>query len=312
MCVPTKQLVVVAAIFSVPSSIASTVSSTVVGALDQLDSGANVSQVLEDSAADLVSENIESKIRERLTNTEVSIDLSPDGDNTIGVLTVQPLSDPEDVTNTLFGQGSLFSSDNRHTVNVGLGYRRLSQDQNWLYGVNGFYDHEFPYDHSRASVGLELRSSAIEFTANEYFALSGWRAGENSVDEHALDGRDFEVGFAIPYMPSSRIYHRQFQWDALDGAADLEGHTTSVEISGDVLTPGLNFSIGSTMFDGDRDDITFVRLEYQFGKAASQTNPLISENAFQFESMIGKRFEKVRRENQIIKQTRSKVVFRGK
>lgn len=309
---PINRIILTFALFSAPVSVAKTVSTTVLGALNQLESNSSVSQVAEQTAANLASTAIESKLQESFSNTEVSIDLSPDGENTIGILTVQPLSDPEDITNTVFGQGSIFSSDDRHTLNLGLGYRRLSESHNWIYGINTFYDHEFPYDHSRASIGLELRSSVIEFNANEYFALSGWRTGEDSIDEHALDGRDLEVGFPIPYMPSSRIYHQQFQWDSVNSADDIEGQTTSIEISGDVLAPGLNFSVGKTNFDGNRENFDFFRINYELGKSEKQRTPLFSKDAFEFKSMKDKRFDKVRRENQIVKQTRSKVIFRGK
>ena len=312
MRIDIKHIIPVILIVSVPNSLARTLSTTVVGAAEQLQSNANISQVVEETAVDLVSEKVESELQETFSNTEVSIDISPDGDNTIGILTVQPLSDPRDISNTVFGQGSIFSSDGRHTLNLGLGYRRLSDSKNWIYGINAFYDHEFPYDHSRASVGLELRSSVIELNANEYVALSGWKTGKNSIDEHALDGRDLEVGFAIPYMPSSRIYHKQFQWDALNGADDLKGETTSLEISGDILVPGLNVSLGQTTFDGNREDVEFVRLDYRLGQSAEEHTPMFSKETFHFESMEEKRFEKVRRENQIVKQTRTRVVFRGR
>ena len=31
-----------------------------------------------------------------------------------------------------------------------------------MYGLNAFYDHEFDYDHSRASLGGEIKSSFLE------------------------------------------------------------------------------------------------------------------------------------------------------
>jgi hypothetical protein len=312
MRIDIKHIIPVILIVSVPNSLARTLSTTVIGAAERLQSNSNISQVVEETALDLASEKVESELQDTFSNTEVSIDLSPDGKNTIGILTVQPLSDPEDISNTIFGQGSLFSSDGRHTLNLGLGYRRLTDSKNWIYGINAFYDHEFPYDHSRASVGLEIRSSVFELNANEYVALSGWKTGKNSIDEHALDGRDLEVGFAIPYMPSSRIYYKQFQWDALNGADDLKGQTTSLEISGDILVPGLSVSLGQTTFDGNLEDVEFVRLDYRLGQSAEERTPLFSKDAFQFESMEEKRFEKVRRENQIVKQTRTRVVFRGR
>ena len=39
-----------------------------------------------------------------------------------------------------------------------------------MLGVNAFYDHEFPYDHGRYSIGLEARSTIGEINANMYQA----------------------------------------------------------------------------------------------------------------------------------------------
>ena len=70
---------------------------------------------------------------------------------------VAPLSDPDDIFNTYFTQGSVFYEDNRTTLNLGLGYRKLSDNKMLLTGINAFYDHEFPYDHGRTSIGFEAR-----------------------------------------------------------------------------------------------------------------------------------------------------------
>jgi adhesin/invasin len=41
-----------------------------------------------------------------------------------------------------------------------------------MLGVNAFYDHEFPYDHGRYSIGLEARSTVGEVNANMYQATT--------------------------------------------------------------------------------------------------------------------------------------------
>ena len=87
-----------------------------------------------------------------------------------GVLVVRPLSDPSNITNTIFTQGSLyFSDEGRKTLNLGLGDRFLTLDNKLLLGANIFYDHEFPYDHGRTSLGLEAKSSVGEINYNKYF-----------------------------------------------------------------------------------------------------------------------------------------------
>ena len=92
---------------------------------------------------------------------ELHVD-SPDDLSSAGILVVKALSDPEDVENTIFTQMSTFVNAGRATVNLGLGYRRLVEDNKILLGINTFYDHEFPYRHGRASLGLEARTSVGE------------------------------------------------------------------------------------------------------------------------------------------------------
>ena len=271
-----------------------------------LASGGDVLESLENNFSSRADSFAEQELARRLENTEISINGLLEGKPQIGILTVQPLYESEDLQNTVFTQGSLFNFNGRQTINIGVGYRRMTADENWLYGVNAFYDHEFPYDHQRSSVGLELRSSVIELNANQYFALTDWRDGANGLEERALDGYDVEAGLALPYFPGGRVYHRQFQWDGEDGAPDIEGSTTSLAISGDLLIPGLTFEIGATDYDGDRETREFVQLSYRYTPGDAQVRPLFSEQAYEFTSMRERRLDKVRRENRIIKQSRGR------
>ena len=57
-----------------------------------------------------------------------------------------------------------------------------------------FMTHEFDYDHSRASLGGEVRSSFLELNYNQYFSQSDSRTGKGGVAEEVLDGYDLELG----------------------------------------------------------------------------------------------------------------------
>ena len=94
-----------------------------------------------------------------------TVEVSFEGKNddiTAGLLVVAPLSDKEDIQNTIFTQLSVFYVDSRTTLNTGLGYRRLEFDNTLILGVNAFYDHEFPYDHGRFSICLLYTSDAAD------------------------------------------------------------------------------------------------------------------------------------------------------
>ena len=106
-----------------------------------------------------------------------------------------PLSDESDIENTLFTQVSAFYTDNRTTLNAGLGYRRLVSDNTLMLGVNAFYDHEFPYDHGRYSMGLEARSTVGEINANMYQATTkdGSWVKMDKKNVHSMDGISKQV-----------------------------------------------------------------------------------------------------------------------
>ena len=214
------------------------------------------------------------------------------------VVAINPISDESDTSNTTFFQGSLFlSDDSRETINLGIANRKLTNDDNLLIGTNFFYDHELDYNHRRASIGLEAISSVGSFTYNEYFGLSSWKSGVDNIQEKALNGRDMEIGSPLPFLPSTNFYYRTFEWEGASGAADQEGDDFSLE----ARFKRFFVEIGKRSFDGVTEDEEFVRLTY---RCCNDDNEefIISDKAFNLNSVENKRFAKVRRENLIVKQ----------
>ena len=263
---------------------------------------------LEQKAINAAAGELQSATRsylEKLFPTvELSLGLGDPSKPTAGVLVVAPLSDPKDVKNTFFTQGSVYHFDNRTTVNLGLGYRRLEWDNKLLLGVNGFYDHEFPYDHGRTSLGLEARSTVGEINFNQYWGVTGWRTAKNNYEERALGGTDLEVGVPLPYMNWAKVYVRGFIWDSVDGVKDLKGNDLSFRAQVPIL-PGLAIEAGHRTYTTIKDE-DFMRITYNVMdiNAVKPTKPWFSETAYQLSTMEDRRYEKVRRENIIVKQKR--------
>ena len=265
----------------------------------------DVNSAIEQKAEELALAKVEEKVRKALPNTEISLTGREGGKPKISVTTVQPVIQTEGDRDTVFVQGSVASSDsgNRHTANLGLGYRRLSKDERWLFGANTFLDYEFPYDHKRVSAGLEIKSAPLELTANKYKALTEWRNGPGAVNEHALDGYDFEVGVQVPYMPSSRVYARQYKWDGVSGSSDFRGREYSLAVSGflgDGWTLEAKHNAPEQGISTNSLALTYrIKIGEIDGYDAGA--PLISKQAFQFGSIRHKTLDKVRRENEIVK-----------
>ena len=262
-----------------------------------------------------VSEKSEGLVSTFFARTELELkleDLSkPEG----SLLTVQPLYESDDLRNTVFTQGSLFVHDGgkRYTANLGLGLRHLSAGEGVLFGLNTFYDREFPYDHGRTSFGFEVRSTAFEFNSNIYQGRTGFKAGRDGAVEKALGGHDVELGAQVPYLPWAKVFAKKFQWDKAEAVYDdLKGEVYSLRLDAPMID-GLVIEAGRTSFD-TRQDTDFVKLSYKlnFGQKTSKPNPLIVDDvAFRFGSMKDHRLDKVRRTNIIVKQVQFSATVSG-
>lgn len=230
--------------------------------------------------------------------SEVSLSSGTTNEVTGSILVIKPLSDINDNENILFTQGSLFLSDeSRETLNLGIGKRKLVNDDTLLIGANLFYDHELDYDHQRASVGIEAISSVGSFRLNQYYGLSGWTAGLDNVQEKALNGQDIEVGAPLPYLPWTNLYYRSFNWEGASGATDLEGD----EISLEAKFSNFNVEVGKRSNDGVTEDEDFLKITYTCCNN-SNSEIGISETAYNLTSVADQKFAKVRRQNLIVKQ----------
>ena len=227
---------------------------------------------------------------------------------TFSILVVKPLSDEEDIFNTYFTQLSASYSDNRTTLNGGLGYRKLSENKYILMGVNAFFDWEVPYNHARTSLGLEYRTTVGEMNANIYKAITGWQKGKNSFDEHALDGFDIEAGMPLPYMNWATLFVKHSRWETeISNVKDL--NVNEVQLRAQIPSlPGLEVEAGRK-FNSGASSIheSYITLTYNLVAAFSEDTKKknwISDYAYKLESMEDRRYEKVRRENKIVKQSK--------
>ena len=232
----------------------------------------------------------------KFDDTDISIKSKEDNKPEIGIKTFKPLNDTE--SEITFFQGSLFTHDERETLNLGFGKRILSDDESFMYGLNAFYDHELDYDHQRGSIGAEIKSSILELNTNHYFAISDENTGKNNVKEEVADGYDLEIGAHIPYMPTAKIYTKLFEYD-IPGGADFEGLEYSSKIG--IPNSGLNFEVGYKDFGNNSyEDQWFLNLTFNLSKM-NPDKKFVSDEAFERISMKDKKYEKVRRENLIVK-----------
>ena len=177
-------------------------------------------------------------------------------------------------------------------------------------GLNLFYDNEWDAGHERMGVGGEVLTSVGDFRVNSYTALSDTET-VNGAEETALDGMDMELAVPLPYLPNTRVHAKSFKWDGENGANDLEGDTISLRSA---LPMGLELEAGSTSYDNNAaNDTDFVSLSFNVARFHQQQyvqQPvLVSDKAYALAVITERRFEKVRRSNQIVKQVRKQGVI---
>ena len=166
--------------------------------------------------------------------------------------------------------------------------------------------HELEHNHQRASAGLEFITSVGSITYNEYWAISNKKTGVDNFQEEVLDGRDLKIGIPLPYLPTTSLNIRSFQWDGVGGATDLEGEDFSLRAG----FSRFNIELGHRDFDGSTEDEDFIRLTYRCCKGEYEKFE-ISDKAFSGVSVENKRFAKVERENLIVKQKEMNLTVIG-
>lgn len=244
------------------------------------------------------SSYLNNTLSEMFPTAEVSLSSGSTNEVTGSILVVKPLSDINDNENILFTQGSLFLSDNsRETLNLGIGKRKLLNNDTLLIGANLFYDHELDYDHQRASVGIEAISSVGSLRLNQYYGLSNKKKGLNDVNEEALDGQDIEVGAPLPYLPWTNFSYRSFEWKGVDGTEDQKGD----EISLEAKFSGFKIEVGKRSSDGSTEDNEFLKLTWTCC-SKDQEEISVSDTAYKLTSVADQKFVKVERQNLIVKQ----------
>ena len=219
----------------------------------------------------------------------------------------------ENPNSFLFNQINLNRYDDRTTLNLGLGYRRLNAEETWMTGVNAFYDHEFPDDHKRNGVGFEVVSSVLESRVNSYDGTTGYIKDKSGIDSKVLDGRDMGFKVALPYLPGMMFGMNAVQWKGIDGLKDQKMRKYTL---GGNLSDNLSLSYVRTDYkDASKKDTDSISLNYTwaFGqeKHVRPTLFTLADKAYEFKKLGAERYDLVQRENNLVKKKSGKLTVTG-
>jgi hypothetical protein len=262
------------------------------------------------STGSFISTGIGALLSPNFNTVEVSTNLK-EGDSSVDIGALRAYGD--NPNSFIFNQINLNSFDKRTTLNLGLGYRRLNADETWMAGVNAFYDHEFPNDHRRNGVGMEVISSVFETRVNTYNGTTGYIKDKSGTDSKALDGRDMGFRVALPYLPGMMFGMNAVQWDGIDGMKDQKDRKYTL---GGNLSDNLTLNYIRTDYkDAAKKDTDTISLNYTwaFGqeKHVRPTLFTFADKAYEFKKLGAERYDLVKRENRIVKKKSDVLTLSG-
>ena len=228
--------------------------------------------------------------------TEASIDLREGFKPDYSILAVRELLKID--SGNIFTQFSLFNTEqaNEEKIigNLGLGTRKLFDDNTVLVGLNAFVDNDFSETNRRASIGLELRNAVLDFHSNIYEGL------QDSDDERVLNGWDYRLASQVPYLHWSKIFINHYEWDGVL-RDDIKGTKMGSEV---ILTKSLNLEVAYD--DKDKkglEDEWYAKI--QFVHPPRNNGPTAMDGVSQVawkenKDMSGELLSKVKRNNKIM------------
>ena len=272
------------------------------------------------SNADIASETL-GKVAEKISDlipgegiTEVSLDYN-DSDQDQLNFSILGVRDIEATDNSnFFTQFSLMNQEiqgGRLLGNLGFGYRKLSDDKNFMFGANTFYDRDLTEGQSRLGLGIEAKGSILDFTANNYQKISNSKV-VNGTREQVLSGWDYNLTSQIPRAPWARINFNGYKWESEKASSDAKGNIYSLEldISNSVEVVA---SLDQSTLNGV-DDVSSVRINYIYPprEKSMVMSDGLSNDMFEKRNMEQELKEKVRRRNKLAMEIQGSVVLTRK
>ncbi|MEX0447915.1 inverse autotransporter beta domain-containing protein [Xenorhabdus sp. SGI246] len=204
----------------------------------------------------------------------------------------------------LFSQLGYRNKDSRNTVNLGLGGRYFYQ--NWMYGLNTFYDHDLTGKNKRIGFGGEIWGDYIKLSANTYRRLSDWQISRNFEEHHErpANGYDINGEFFLPAYPNlgGKLTYEQYFGEnvTLFNRYTKQKNPSLVKL-GVTYTPIPLITIGVDYRQGEggRSETQFLaNLNYRLGvPLGTQLSP---ENVAAMRTLAGERYDLAERNNNIV------------
>jgi len=269
--------------------------------------GNEVADTLLNKVAQTAEEKAELAVHDLFNNVEIDLSGFYKGKPSYEINTILPLYEEEN-RNTFF-QGHFSTQSDIEMLNIGFVQRHSLLENKVIAGYNIFYDLDLDNSHERAGIGADILTSLGDIHLNYYDAVTDFVV-VNGFREYTLDGFDGQIAFPLPYLPKSKLYAEVFSWNGINSSRDLEGETYSLK---NELPYGIGLEFGKTSFDQMSRDEEFIRLTINLLEFKKNKNSITNElskmysnvpyELYNFSDVTNRKYEKVRRENKIKKQT---------
>lgn len=242
----------------------------------------------------------------RNATTEVAFNVGSKGGKTASFDMLYPIVDGE--KDLVFAQVGVRHSnarteDYRSTINLGVGYRR--NFDNWLAGINGFYDRDMTGKNERLGIGAEAFTDNIRASANVYVRMSEWKKSPDLDNylERPANGYDLRVEGNLPSLPkvTAKAMYEKYYGDevGLFGAGNRQKDPQAITLGLSyapvpMINGGVDYRQGQ---DGLSETSVKLAINYQFGVPLSkQLSTAYSVN----HNLANSRYGLVNRNNEIV------------
>ena len=209
---------------------------------------------------------------------------------------------------TIFNQTSFNNHDGDQTINIGLGGRKLLNNNTILVGSNIFYDHQFNDNHQRTGAGVEAISSIFDLRGNYYNAISSRKNTSEGGIERALDGWDAQVDYHLPIKQDISVFLNAFEFENSEAGSTFKDKGNKMGLNGKFG----HFLIEAGYLDDNQESDSYYG-SIKFVVNMGQDKIESSKNLVEYLYVGHKLYEPVKRENKIrvVKISASGVVASG-
>ena len=165
---------------------------------------------------------------ENLKYLDFSLNVQEGFDPSIQIESVSKLIEFDD--GALFNQLNLISQDSKTTINLGVGKRKLYDSDTYMLGTNFFIDYQFDESHLRSGLGFEAISNSLDFIANYYNAISGFKTTGDG-REKALDGYDLKLNYHLSNQSNTDFFVQLFEWENPSSTYEEKGEKLGITSS---------------------------------------------------------------------------------